>query len=235
MNAYTVIPARGGSKSIPKKNIKPLGGKPLIQYSIEYSNRSTRVTRTVVSTDAEDIAGIALGCGADVPFLRPAELAQDDTQDYPVFRHALETLESTYHETIDVLILLRPTSPLRPPGLIEQALDLLDRFPAATSVRAVTSSHEHPYRQWIENGVFIQGYEKEIHEPYNLPRQQLPRAYFQTGDLEAIRRQTLLDGSVSGDRVLPLLIPREQMIDIDHWDDFLKAENKMQSREDHGH
>ena len=96
MKICAVIPARGGSKSIPRKNIRLLKSKPLIQYSIEYSLKCLLVTHTVVSTDSDEIAQIARDCGAEVPFMRPVELAQDDTQDYPVFRHALEVLEELW-------------------------------------------------------------------------------------------------------------------------------------------
>lgn len=228
MNIYAVIPARGGSKSIPKKNIQLLHGKPLIEYSIGYSLKCPLITHTVVSTDSEEIAEIARNCGAEVPFVRPEELAQDDTQDYPVFIHALNTLEELYNEQIDAIILLRPTSPLRPPGLIEKGIALLQRFSEASSVRSVTPSSEHPFRQWKINGDYMVGYEKEVFESYNLPRQQLPPVYYQTGDLEIIRRQTLLNGSISGERILPLIIKTEEMVDIDNMADWHKAEEQLQ-------
>lgn len=228
MKICTVIPARGGSKSIPKKNIQSLHGKPLIEYSIKYSLKCPLVAHTVVSTDSEEIAEIARNCGAEVPFIRPGDLAQDDTQDYPVFRHALNTLEELYNEQINVIVLLRPTSPLRPPGLIEKGIALLKRFPEASSVRSVTPSSEHPFRQWKMMGEYMVGYETEVFEAYNVPRQQLPSVYFQTGDLEIIRRQTLLDGSISGERILPLIIKPEEMVDIDNMSDWHKAEEQLQ-------
>lgn len=227
MNIYAVIPARGGSKSIPKKNIQSLHGKPLIEYSIEYSLKCPLVARTIVSTDSEEIAEIAKQCGGQVPFIRPKELAQDDTQDYPVFIHALNTLEELYNEQIDVIVLLRPTSPLRPPLLIEKGIALLQRFPEANSVRSVTLSKQHPFRQWKILGDYMVGYETGVIEPYNLPRQQLPPVYFQTGDLEIIRRQTLLNCSISGERILPLIIEPEEMVDIDNASDWHKAEERL--------
>ena len=228
MKICTVIPARGGSKSIPKKNIQSLHGKPLIQYSIEYSLKCPLIAHTIVSTDSVEIAEIARNCWAEVPFIRPGDLAQDDTQDYPVFIHALNALEELYNEQIDVIVLLRPTSPLRPPGLIEKGIVLLKRFPEARSVRSVTPSSEHPFRQWKINGDYMVGYEKEIFESHNLPRQQLPSVYFQTGDMEIIRRQTLLSGSISGERILPLIIKPEEMVDIDNMSDWYKAEEQLQ-------
>lgn len=227
MNIYTVIPARGGSKSIPKKNIQLLNGKPLVYYSIRYSLNCPLVKHTVVSTDSEEIAGIARKYKAEIPFMRPVGLAKDDVQDYPVFKHALEELESYYKEVIDILVLLRPTSPLRPGGLIEKGVALLKRFPEATSVRTVMLSSEHPYRQWLVTGDYMSGYERGVYEPYNIPRQKLPLAYFQTGDLELVRRSTILDGSISGSRVLPLIIERKDKLDIDSMFDLKEAKSRI--------
>ena len=227
MNIITVIPARGGSKSIPKKNIQLLNGKPLVQYSIDYSLKSSLVDYTIVSTDSDEIAKISMKCGAKVPFLRPKEFAEDDTPDYPVIKHAIDTLEEFKKKIIDVVILLRPTSPLRPPNLIEMGIDLLKRFPKATSIRSVTKTKEHPFRQWQKNGNYIRGFEKSIDEPYNLPRQKLPEIYFQTGDIEIIKRNTLISGSISGENVMPLLIDHSSMLDIDEISDLEFANKKF--------
>lgn len=226
MKIYTVIPARAGSRGIPKKNIKLLQGKPLLQYSIEYSLKCPLISRTIVSTESEEVALLAKQASAEVPFLRPAELAQDHVPDYPVMRHALEALEKFYKEQIDWIVLLRPTSPFRPPHLIEEAVLLVQKYPEATAVRAVAESKEHPFRQWQTDGSYIVGYEKSGNEPYNLPRQQLPKMFFQTGDIELVKRQTLLDGSVSGSRVLPIFIRREDILDLDTLLDWDKAERR---------
>jgi len=218
-----VIPARGGSKSVPKKNIRLLGGTPLIGYSIQYSLACPLVSHTVVSTDSEEISEVARECGAEVPFIRPAELGGDDVPDYPVFRHALENLEHLFNAQIELLVLMRPTSPLRPPGLIERGVDLLMRHPQADSVRAVTYTKQHPFRQWKIVGQYIEGYETTVPEPYNLPRQQLPPVFFQTGDIEIIRRKTILGGSISGRRILPIIVEPEDVVDIDCIADFNKA------------
>ena len=226
-NIYTVIPARGGSKSIPRKNIKLFKGYPLIKYSIDYSKTSKLISKTIVSTDDVEIADIAKNLGAEVPFMRPNELAGDLVQDYPVISHALEEMERIYSETIDIIVLLRPTSPLRPKNLIELGIKLLEKDPFSSSVRAVTTTKEHPYRQWKLNGTYINGYSidlsKEL-EPINLPRQQLPKVFFQTGDIEIVKRDTLINGSISGDHVLPLIINPNQVYDIDNQEDFDSAE-----------
>ena len=145
MKVIVIIPARSGSKSLPNKNILPLKGKPLLCYSISYGLESDIVDKVIVSTDSEEFAEIAKTYGADIPFIRPAELAMDNTRDYPFMRHALDYFESI-GEIYDVYILLRPTSPLRPEGLIEKSISILKENPTATSVRAVTQTKEHPYR-----------------------------------------------------------------------------------------
>lgn len=228
MNVVAVIPARGGSKSLPKKNIRLLNGKPLLQYSIEYALNCQEISHTVVSTDNKEIAEIAEKAGAEVPFIRPSEYAQDDTRDYPVMRHALEALETHYQKQIDAIALLRPTSPLRPPRLIEKALSLLKADPKGTSVRTVTKCDQHPFRMWhLQDGHMV-GFEQRVYESYNIPRQHLPELYFQTGDLEMVTRSTLLGGSVSGNHVLPLILAPEDMIDIDHERDLQTAESRLQ-------
>lgn len=116
----TIIPARGGSKRIPGKNIAPLAGKPLIAHSIEESLDCSLVERTIVSTDDPEIAEVARRWGAEVPFLRPGEFSRDDTTDLPVFIHALEWLQANDNLLPDLVVHLRPTTPLRPPGLIVQ-------------------------------------------------------------------------------------------------------------------
>ena len=229
MNIVTVIPARGGSKSIPLKNIQVLNGKPLVAYSIEYSNSCDSVSHTVVSTDSENIANIANKYNAETPFLRPVDISQDETQDFPVIQHALIALEEIYNEKIDAIVWLRPTSPLRPANLIERAVDILRTYPECTSIRSVVKSTEHPYRQWIINGEFIEGVIKEVDEPYNLPRQKLPDVYFQSGDIEVVRRETILNGSMSGGKVAPLFLEQEEMLDIDHFEDLRNAELKFAS------
>ncbi|MHB1385272.1 MAG: acylneuraminate cytidylyltransferase family protein, partial [Bellilinea sp.] len=120
-----VIPARGGSKGIPHKNIRPFAGHPLIAYSIMAARQAETVTRVIVSTDDPQIAAAAREYGAEVPFMRPDELAQDHTLDLPVFQHALAWLIANEAYSPDVVVHLRPTSPVRPIGLVDEAVRLL--------------------------------------------------------------------------------------------------------------
>jgi len=225
-----VIPARGGNKSLPKKNIRELASKPLIQYSIEYAQNCDLIDYTFVSSDCPETISIAKSLGVEVPFARPAEYAEDDTRDYPFMRHALDALEQHLGHEIDYFALLRPTSPLRPEGLIEKAFAMMEEDVDATSVRTVAETDQHPYRQFtVQSKYLCSPFEGQIyeHEPYNVPRQLLPNFYYQTGDLELVRGSTLLSGSVSGQRIRGLIIDKKDVIDIDEIEDFDRAKRKI--------
>jgi len=131
-----VVQARGNSKSLPNKNLRPLHGHPLLAYSVASALRAVSVTRTVVSTDSEAIAEFASICGAEAPFRRPASIAADDTPDLPLFEHALRWLWEHDRYRPDVVVQLRPTSPLRPRGLIDRAVELLESDQQADCVRS---------------------------------------------------------------------------------------------------
>ncbi len=228
MEILALIPARGGSKSIPHKNIKLLAGHPLIAYSIAAARQSRLVTRTIVSTDDDEIACTGQSYGAEAPFLRPEEFARDDTTDLPVFTHALRWLKEKEGYQPDVVIQLRPTSPLRPPDCIDQAVQILLDHPDADSVRGVIPSSQNPYKMWR---VDDQGRMTplltlpSVVEPYNAPRQALPKTYWQTGHIDAIRVATILKkDSLTGAVIFPLLIDPRYAIDIDTPRDWQRAE-----------
>jgi CMP-N-acetylneuraminic acid synthetase len=213
-----IIPARGGSKSIPRKNIKFLNGIPLLAYSIAAAERSKLVDRIIVSTDDEVIADLAREWGAEVPFLRPKELAEDATTDFPVMEHAVRWLEFNEDYRADIVVQLRPTSPLRPPGLVDEAVQQLLQNPNADSVRAITPTGENPFKMWeIEEGIMQPLIHTSLHEAYNMPRQALPATYWQTGHVEAIRFNTIVKKqSLTGDLILPCIVPHEYAVDLDN-------------------
>jgi YrbI family 3-deoxy-D-manno-octulosonate 8-phosphate phosphatase len=223
-----IIPARGGSKGIPHKNIRDFAGYPLIAYSIAAGLQSELVTRTIVSTDDEAIAAAARECGAETPFLRPAEFAQDATLDLPVFEHALAWLaeHEDYHP--DVVVQLRPTSPIRPVGLVDAAVRLLLEHPEADSVRGVVPAGQNPHKMWrvstdgrMQPLLQVEG----VAEPYNAPRQSLPPVFWQTGHIDAIRPETILQkGSMSGDVILSLPVDPRCAVDIDTLSDWRRGE-----------
>jgi N-acylneuraminate cytidylyltransferase len=224
-----LIPARGGSKGIPHKNIRGFAGYPLIAWSIAAGLQARSISRVIVSTDDEKIAAIAREYGADVPFMRPHEIAQDRTLDLPVFEHALKWLEDIEGYKPDYVVQLRPTSPVRPTDMIDSAVKILVENTEADSVRGVVPAGQNPYKMWRFNG-----YDKPLQpllkvegvtEPYNAPRQILPQAYWQTGHIDAIRTTTITrKNSLTGDMVYPLVIDPRYTLDIDTLSDWEKYE-----------
>ncbi|MCK9246520.1 MAG: acylneuraminate cytidylyltransferase [Anaerolineaceae bacterium] len=222
-----LIPARGGSKGIPRKNLRDFAGAPLIVYSIAAALQSELVTRVIVSTDDHEIAKVARAWGAEVPFMRPDQFAQDDTTDLPVFEHALQWLQKNQGYLPEIVIQLRPTSPIRPVGLLDEAIIKLIAHPEADCVRGVVPSGQNPFKMWrinregqLEPLLEVAG----LREPYNAPRQALPQTYWQTGHIDAIRSTTILTKhSLTGDLILPLMIDPLYTVDIDTPDDFLTS------------
>ena len=226
-----LIPARGGSKGIPRKNIRLFAGYPLIAWSIAAAKQSQLVTRVVVSTDDEEIAAVAREYGAETPFLRPSELAQDGTTDLPVFEHALKWLDAERVEGYrpDVIVQLRPTSPIRPRTMVDDAIRILLDHADADCVRGVVPAAQNPYKMWRfdgENKPLNPLLEMDgIAEPYNAPRQILPPVYWQTGHIDAIRVSTITQKkSLTGDVIYPLLIDPKYTVDIDTLTDWAKYE-----------
>ena len=224
-----LIPARGGSKGIPRKNIKSFAGYPLIAWSIAAGLQANSVSRVIVSTDDEEIAAVARQFGAETPFLRPSEFSQDRTPDLPAFVHALNWLEDVEGYKPDIIVQLRPTSPLRSRDMIDSAVKILVENPDADSVRGVVPSGQNPFKMWR-----FQGYDRPmkpllevegIAEPFNAPRQILPPTYWQTGHIDAIRTKTITrKKSLTGDVIYPLVIDPRYTVDIDTPADWTKYE-----------
>jgi len=227
LTTLAIIPARGGSKSILKKNIREFCGKPLIAYSIESALKSINIDRVVVSSDNKEIIKIALDYGGEVPFIRPKYLAEDDTPDLPVFVHCLNYLKKNEGYEADIVVQLRPTSPLRTLEMIENGIDLLLNNPQADSVRAVCEPSQNPFKMWtIQNSGFLKELiTLDINEPYNQPRQNLPNVYWQNGYVDITRARTILSKkSMTGDMILPLIVDHKHIIDIDSELTFKLAE-----------
>lgn len=229
VKVLALIPARGGSKGIPRKNIKKLAGHPLIAYSITAGLLAGSVDRTLVTTDDPEFADIAREYGADVPFIRPVELAGDDTRDLPVFQHALTWLKEQEGYQPDLVVQLRPTSPFRSPTLIDQAVKIMLDNPQATSVRGVVSSKQNPYKMWVvqENGKMLPIMQIDQREPYNMPRQELPKTFWQTGHIDVIRTGTILNGSMTGEQIYSCQIDSLFSIDLDNLLDWQRAESQI--------
>jgi CMP-N,N'-diacetyllegionaminic acid synthase len=227
-----LIPARGGSKGIKKKNIRQLLGKPLISYTIECARACSFINKAVVSTDDSEIAKISRKWGAEVPFIRPAELAKDDTPMLPVMQHAVQSVEEIYREKVKILVLLDPTSPLRKVKDIEEALSLFHRDGTCQAVVSGCEAHHSPYFNMVclENG-FVQIL---IHTDKDLGcRQECPPVYDLDTTVWIYSREAIMD---IGKRIPPrtrlFLVPEERSIHIDTELDFKIVEFLMkQSRE----
>lgn len=217
MEALAIIPARGGSKGLPGKNILSFLGRPLIAWSVLDALKSKSINRVIVSTDDMDIAKAAQLAGAEVPFIRPAKIAKDDTPDLPVFQHALTWLDENEGYRPDYVVHLRPTSPFRPEHYIDEGVEMLAKTPQADSVRSVCIPENNPYKMWrIEDGWMVPLIDTGIHEQYNQPRQALPTSYWQTGVLDVIRPSVILDdNSMTGKSILPIFLATDLVTDID--------------------
>jgi len=229
-----LIPARGGSKGIPRKNIRSFAGYPLLAWSIAAAKQAACVTRILVSTDDEEIAAVAREYGAETPFLRPAEFAQDNTTDLPVFEHALQWLEANEDYQPEIVIQLRPTSPIRPRDCVDSAVNILLQQADADCVRGVVPAGQNPHKMWriagdgqpMKSLLEVEG----ITEPYNAPRQILPPVYWQTGHIDAIRVSTIKQKhSLTGDVIYPLVIDPRYTVDIDNLSDWAKYESLANS------
>jgi len=219
-----VITARGGSKGIAGKNIKLLGGKPLVAYTIAVAKKSNLITRLIVSTDDEQIAAVARQYGADVPFMRPKELAQDSTPHLPVMQHAIEFMEKKLGIQFDYAVIFQPTSPFRTVDDINGTLQkLIDTgADSAVSVYEIEPS-AHPMKVKKLEGDRVLPYCLE--EPEGARRQDLPIAYKRSGAVYAMRRDLIMkENRLYGDYIVGHIVPRERSIDIDTPLDWLKAE-----------
>ena len=224
-----LIPARGGSKALPRKNVRLLAGKPLIAHSIGHALAAETVTRTVVSTDDSEIAEVSRAAGAEVPFTRPAELAADDSPDLDVFRHALEWLDAHEGYRPELVVHLRPTHPIRRPERVDAAVRAIAADPSADSLRSVAWPEQTPYKMWrVEGGYLTPLLRVEgVRDAHSIPRQQLPEVWWQNGYVDVIRPRTILElGSMSGERILPFVID-EPTVDIDYEDALVRAEELL--------
>jgi CMP-N,N'-diacetyllegionaminic acid synthase len=213
-----IIPARGGSKSIPRKNLIPVGGKPLIAYSIEQARMSRLVTRAIVSTDDAEIADVARAHGGEVPFLRPAQYAQDMSPDIDVFRHALQWLADHERYRPELVVHLRPTGPVRRVELIDQAITLMLEHTEADSLRSVSAPIQTPYKMWRSEAGYLRPLltVESVAEPYCMPRQSLPEVWWQNGYVDIIRPRIILElGLMCGHTVLPFVVD-EPILEIDY-------------------
>lgn len=235
MNIVALICARGGSKGLPGKNIRPLAGVPLIAWSIRQARAVPRIGRVIVSTDSEEIAAVAREYGAEVPFMRPAELAQDNSPERAVWRHALEYLKATESAYPDVLIVVPATAPLRQPEDLERCLDAFLEGGAETII-TVAEPHRNPYFNMVK--ARADGCVELVIPPAAgalARRQDAPAVY----DVTTVAYVTAPDFVMQADnifsgRVRSVKIPVERAVDIDTLLDFRIAECLLEYRDKGG-
>ncbi len=222
-----LIPARGGSKGVPRKNVRPLAGRPLLDYTVEAARASRRLSEVVLTTEDEEIARIGRGLGLDVPFLRPAELARDETPMLPVVVHAIEWLEA-HGRIFDAICLLQPTNPLRRADDIDGCIALLEDQRADASVTVLRVPHEHnPH--WVyfrcENGCM----HLSTGEVAPIPRRQdLPPAFHREGSVYVVRRDVVIgQKSLYGRLLVGYEIDSRRSVNIDSAEDWARAESLL--------
>ncbi len=220
-----IIPARSGSKGITHKNIRSVAGKPLIAWSIEQALDSKLITRVIVSTDSEDYAAISRKYGAEVPFIRPKEISQDQSADIEVFKHALHWLKENENYQPEYCVHLRPTSPIRAKGQIDDVLKELMNSPEADSVRTIVETPHTPYKMWgIDQDYLLSPILNldYLKEPYNEPRQKLPKVFLQTANIDAFKSSVItLQDSMTGTKIKGFI--EKNFFDIDSLDELEKV------------
>lgn len=227
---FALIPARSGSKGVPHKNIKPLGGHPLIKWSIAACKMAASISRTIVSTDSEDYAQTSRKMGAEVPFLRPAEIAGDRSTDYDFIKHALDWFAQNDSEP-DYIVHIRPTTPFRDPALIDQAVAAFIGHPQATALRSVHPMSESAYKTFeISPGGKLKLVASESFEldGANNARQQFPVTYIANGYVDVLSSAFIRNMKlIHGDHVLPFITPRVN--EVDTVEDFSMLEMELQN------
>jgi CMP-N,N'-diacetyllegionaminic acid synthase len=220
---WAIIPARGGSKGIPRKNVKIFRGKPLIVHTIEQAQQSTPIERVIVSTDDEEIAQIARAAGAEVPFMRPAPIAQDMSTDLEFMQHATEWFQTHENRLPVAWVHLRPTYPLRKVGDLEKACQSFSEG-MPDSLRSVVPTEHSVFKSYtVSDGTLIPIFKtlNSIKEPFNMPRQMLPTSYQHNGCIDIVAVQTIQSGSMSGTNIKAFVMDATETHDLDtieQWD-----------------
>lgn len=232
MKILAIVPARGGSKGIPHKNIQNLAGKPMISYTISAAKKSKYVDRIIVTTDDKKIAKVSVSSGAEVPFLRPQKISKDNSTTLQAVKHTLDFLRIHQSYIPDVIVILQPTSPLRTTKLIDYTINTLIKS-KATCALTVSKIKKHPFSSfWLKSG-FLEPFNRNFIK-YDR-RQKQPDLYFPTGDVYALWHNTIEKyGSIYGPKIKPVLA-ESISVDIDdpfdlflaemiikHWDKYKK-------------
>ncbi len=228
-NVLGIITARGGSKRIPRKNLRPLLGKPLVEYTIKAALGSKLLTRVILSTDDDEIMKVGRDCGVEVPFKRPPELAGDATPTVDVIIHAVEFMEKQGFFA-DIIVTLQPTSPLRQAEDIDKAIRKHIETNADSVVSVTQADHWHPIKAKKIEGDILHNYCLE--EKEGIRNQDFPPVYFRNGAFYSVKRDVLInEHSLYGRITRPYIMPSERSVDIDTELDFRLTELLMREKE----
>jgi len=219
-----IIPARGGSKGVPKKNIRELNGKPLIAYTIEAAQNSKYVDRLVVSTDSQEIADISINFGADVPFLRPSYLATDSAKALGVVKHMLFEIEKFDNINYSIILYLEPPAPFRTAEDIDRCVELFIKKRPDSVVSVNEANQYHPILMKKISNNYLEPIWKS--EPEGVPRQEYkPTAYMRNGAVYVLKKENIIKNKFYGGSIVPYLMPEERSICIDSILDWFSAES----------
>ena len=232
-NCIAFIFARGGSKGVPRKNIRDLDGMPLIAYSIRVAHECPSISRVVVSTDDEEIADVALKYGAEVPFMRPAELAGDDSREHEAWKHAIKAFEETCEERVDIFVSLPPTSPLRSVDDVENGIREYITTKADVVITVKTAAR-NPYFNMVRNDA--EGFSRlvclQADGTRYTRRQDAPEIYDMTTVAYVSNASYILrSDSIFSGKVRSVLVPDKRALDIDTMLDFEFAEFLLNQEE----
>ena len=230
LNIVAIIPARSGSKGVPNKNIRSLGGRPLIEWSIAAAKLTPEISRVIVSTDSQSYAELAIEMGADAPFIRPTEISGDKSSDLELFKHVIHYFDSIEKYTPEIFVHLRPTSPFRDPDLISEAIQLaLFQMGNISAIRSVQEMSETAYKtvEFDENDFLISSFSRNRDlESSNLPRQHFPVTYSPNGYVDIIFPKNISDCNyLHGSSVMGF--KTDSIIEIDSENDFKICESLL--------
>jgi CMP-N,N'-diacetyllegionaminic acid synthase len=248
MYIVSLIPARGGSKGIPDKNIKLLNNKPLIAYSIETSLNSAFINETIVTTDSKQIAEVAIRYGANVPFIRPSNISQDKSLDIEFVKHYLEWVRINKQRVPDIIVQLRPTYPIRNCEFLDEAIHtFVNRYEKYDSLRSVIEFEKSAFKMYHIDEHYDDSTSDQklipvipsseymsLRDPHNMCRQDLPKTYLHNGCIDIFKTSIVIGkNTISGNNIYPLLMNKGECYDIDSMEDWNKTEEILKSNISH--
>ena len=228
MEILGIIPARANSKGIPQKNLQKINGISLVENTIKIAKKSKKISRLILTTDSEKIAKIGKKLQVDVPFIRPKKLSTSNSSSLDVIIHTLDFLKKTESYEPDIVLFLQVTSPLRQLKSIDSSIIQLQKF-NATSVLGVSQMKQNPSIAFkIDKNKYLQPYQKTFHNFSQ--RQKFPKFYYPSGSIYTFWKKTLESyGNIYGPRIKPLVVSKEESIDIDDIFDLFVCENVMKN------